>query len=215
MKQTLLKQQKLIPGQTQFAKQITDIEDWISSLIFFPCSVLFLGLFIINYVRENNYIRENPWSSLWGTFLFVTFIFYMLDVLVFYLRRAAGAIQGAVLFDPQKKMIYAFPSLASDRYDTYRASDLVYTTESVFMGRYHQKTVYVFFTQPETEFAFKVRDLEHNNFDAMLSQQDPIDISVPFKHRFHTIIISLIAVIFFLLFVMLFAFGDGLIRCIP
>lgn len=205
MKQTLLKQQKLIPGQTKFAKQITDIEDWISTLIFLPCLVLFVGLFITNYARENSYFRENPWSSLLGTFLFVTFIFYMLDVWVFYFRRASGAIQGAVLFDPQKKMIYAFPSLASDRYDTYRASELVYTTESVHAGRHVRKTVYVFFTQPEKEFAFKVRDLEHNNFDAMFSQQDPIDISIPFKHRFHTITIDLIATIFFLLLIMLFA----------
>ena len=209
MKQTLLKQQKLIPGQTKFAKHITDIEDWISTLIFLPCLVLFVGLFITNYARENNHIRENPWSSLLGIFLFVTFIFYMLDVLVFYLRRKYGAIQGAVLFDPQKKLIYAFPSLASNQYNTYRASELVYTTERVHAGRHVRKTVYVFFTQPENDFAFKIRDLEHNNFDAMLPQQDPIDISIPFKHRFHTITISLIATIFYFLFIMLFALGKA------
>lgn len=213
MKQTLLKQQKLIPGQTQFAKQITDIEDWISSLIFLPCGALFFGLFIINYVRENDFIRENPWSSLWGIFVFVTFIFYALDIFVFYLRRAAGAIQGAVLFDSQKKIIYAFPSLASDRYDTYHASDLVYTTESVSMGRTQGKTVYVFFTKAENEFAFKVRDLEYNNFDAILSQWEPIDISIPFKHRFHTIIIPLVGLAFFIFCAMII--GSIIMRSMP
>ena len=199
MKQTLLKQQKLIPSTTLLAKHITDIEDSITSLILLPCLAIFIGLFILNYVRDNNYVHENPWNSLLGSFMFATIFFYLLDIIIFYLRRAAGAIQGAVLFDPNEKKIYAFPSLASDHYNMYHESELVYTTESFYVSKMAEKTVYVFFTQPETEFAFKVRDLEHNNFDAMLSQQDPIDIPVPFKHRFHTQIIGFIAFIFYLL----------------
>lgn len=194
MKQTLLKQQKLIPGQTQFAKHITDIEDYMSLLCFpFLCIFCFFGLFLINYDREH------AWSSLLGTFLFVTFLFYALDIGVFYLRRAAGAIQGAVLFDAKEKKVYAFPSLATDYYNTYNESELVYTTERFRINKWRDKTVYVFFTKAENEFAFKVRDLEYNNFEAMLSQWEPIDMSIPFKHRFHTQIIGLIAFIFLLL----------------
>lgn len=201
MKQMLVRQQKQIPVTTLLAKHITDIEDSLTSLILFPCLTLFIGLFVFNYVRGNNHLREDPWNSLLGIFLFVTILFYLLDIIIFYLRRAAGAIQGAVLFDPKEKKIYAFPSLASDHYNIYHVSNLVYTTENVSMGRMAEKTVYVFFMQPETEFAFKVRDLEYNNFDAILSQQDPIDISVPFKHRFHTTIIALVGLAFFIFFI--------------
>jgi len=100
MKQAFLQQQRLIPGQTQFAKQVTEIEDWITTLVFVPCVPLFFGLFIYTYVPEY------PWSSLLKTFLFVTCVFYALDILVFYLRRAAGAIQRAVLFNPKEELIY-------------------------------------------------------------------------------------------------------------
>lgn len=202
MKQMLVRQQKQIPVTTLLAKHITDIEDSLTSLILFPCLTLFIGLFVFNYVRGNNHLREDPWNSLLGIFLFVTILFYLLDIIIFYLRRATGAIQGAVLFDPKEKKIYAFPSLASDYYNMYHESELVYTTESFSVGRMAEKTVYVFFTQPETEFAFKVRDLDYNNFDAILSQQEPFDISVPFKHRFHTQIIGLIVFIFDILCVL-------------
>lgn len=91
-----------------------------------------------------------------------------------------------------------FPSLDSDNYKEYHESELIYTTESYSSDdpsddRYWRKTAYVFFTKKENDFAFKVDNLYHNDFNAILSQRDPIDMSIPFKYRFHTIINLLIA----------------------
>jgi len=95
MKQTLLKQQKLIPSTTLLAKHITDIEDSITSLILLPCLAIFIGLFILNYVHEN------PWNSLLGSFMFATIFFYLLDIIIFYLRPGSGSYPGSCSFRPE------------------------------------------------------------------------------------------------------------------
>ena len=119
-------------------------------------------------------------------FLIGVIVFYFIDIILFYIRRAAGYIQGAVLFDPKDKKIYVFPSIASNYYLEYHESELIYTIERYLVGRNKTDNAYVFFSNEDNYFAFKVKNLKDNNFDVMLSQQKPINMSIPFKHRFHS-----------------------------
>ena len=132
--------------------------------------------------------------------LYILF-FYLLDLAVFYIRMAAGRIQGAIIFDPQEKKIYAFPSVNSNYYlggyKEYHESELIHTSEHYYgwgSGSFYYYAN-VFFTKEKNEYAFKVDDLKGNNFGEILSHQEPEDISIPFKHRFHSIILFLVSII--------------------
>ena len=125
-------------------------------------------------------------------------LFILLNLISLYVRKALGKIQGAVLFDPKEKKVYVFPSIDSDNYKEYHESELAYTTESYASGSRNCSTTYVFFTKKDNDFAFKVDNLEYNNFGVFLSLREDDDISIPFKYRFHTFINFIIALTIFL-----------------
>ena len=151
----------------------------------------------------NEGIKEQHYQFLINYILPYTLFFYLLDLAVFYIRMARGCIQGAIIFDTQKKKIYAFPSLNSDYYlgdyKEYQESELVYTKEKYPGGFY--EPAYVFFTRKNEEYAFKVGDMEENNFGEMLSQYLPANISIPIKydHYSNMIILLLVSLFLFLL----------------
>lgn len=192
----------------QMAKHPKGIETYYSAaaclasggLIYALWSFFAVAYFILSIIH-NEGIKELPYQFIIDYILPYTLFYYLLDLAVFYIRMARGCIQGAIIFDPQEKKIYAFPSLNSDYYlggyKEYHESELVYTTESYGWSRSNEEA-YVFFTRDKNEYAFKVGDMKENNLGEMLSQQEPADIPIPFKYRFHTVI--LIFVSFFLYF---------------
>lgn len=156
-----------------------------------------LSLYFIFIVTFEKLFLDDAFDWLGFLLLLLIGITYssLTDVMVFCVRRAAGLIQGAVFFDPKDKRIYVFPSITSVYYKDYHESQLIYTTE-----RYSKDdTAYVFFTRKDNNFAFKVDNLQYNSFEAILSQQEAIDMPIPFKHSFHTGIFNLITLAILLL----------------
>lgn len=205
IKKRLLRQkraiQTLIPNRLLTAEHIFDIEFPFSLSLFFVSIPFIVGIFF--HIPEDSvkeiihqmpfHIREDivDWPIIPLAYYMIAFIlFILLHLILLYIRKALGKIQGSVLFDPKEKRIYVFPYLDSGNYKEYHESELTYTTESFWNGG---RKVYVFFTKKENDFAFKVDNLYHNDFNAILSQRDPIDMPIPFKYRFHTIINLLIA----------------------
>lgn len=189
IKKMLLRQEESIksriPNMLLVAKHV-DFEDSYSLMAAFSSS--FIYLFALVELFSDDGIH---WVGFGVLFLVGTTFSYLIDAIVFYIRRTAGFIQGAVLFDPKEKRIYAFPSITSVYYNEYHESQLIYTTESYIK----HDTAYVFFTKKENEFAFKVDNLQYNNFEAILSQKEPADMSIPYKYQFHEIAAILIGVI--------------------
>lgn len=175
-----------IPNGLQVAKH-ADVESFYSLNSLLSSSFLFVIAFIFLFVGGNQ-------GLFLQYFLIGTIVFCLLDIIVYRFRKSAGFIQGTVLFNPKEKKIYAFPTIDSNNYNVYRESELVYTVEKYSIGRASEKA-YVFFSKKDNRFAFKVKNLEENGFGLMLSQKNPIDMSIPFEYRFHTIISACIAII--------------------
>lgn len=131
-------------------------------------------------------------------YMIALILFVLLNLLLLYVRKLLGKIQGAVLFDQKEKKVYVFPSIDSGNYKEYHESELTYTTESYTSGSRSCSTAYVFFTKKDNDFAFKVDNLQYNNFGVFLSLQKDNEISIPFKYRFHTFINLIIALAIFL-----------------
>ena len=213
IKKKLLRQERAI--QTQFPQKLLTAEhvfgiEFSYIMIMMWCSAPFIIgiLFHIPGAAVNEMIRQLPFHvredhvGLLGFLLYymiVLLLFCLFNLLALYVRKALGKIQGAVLFDPQEKKVFVFPSIDSDNYKEYCESELTYTTESYSIGaRSGGSTAYVFFTKKENDFAFKVDNLEYNNFGVFLSLQKDDNISIPFKYRFHTVIKFLVALAIFM-----------------
>ena len=141
------------------------------------------------------------WPHLIEIILIAALVYYSLDLIFFYIRLRSGRIQGAVLFDPKTKMFYAFPSANSEAYKEYHQSELFYAKE----WYYHGKAL-VFFVKGKEEPAFKL----DSSFslvcdDVLYSRWKPVKMSVPFKYRYHTLLLIAIAII--ITFLSLFCFA--------
>ena len=213
IKKKLLRQERAI--QTQFPQKLLTAEhvfgiEFSYIMIMMWCSAPFIIgiLFHIPGAAVNEMIRQLPFHvredhvgllEFLAYYIIVLLLFCLFNLLALYVRKALGKIQGAVLFDPQEKKVFVFPSIDSDNYKEYCESELTYTTEFYSTGgRGGGSTAYVFFTQKDNNFAFKVDNLHYNNFEAILSQQEAIDMPIPFKHGFHTFIFTLIALAIFI-----------------
>lgn len=206
IKKRLLRQkesiQTLTPNRLLTAEHIFGIEWNIIHNMFF-ISLFFIGVALPHipeaYVKEiicqiPFHIREDivDWPIIPIAYYMIALtIFILLNLILLYIRRAFRKIQGAVLFDPKEKKVYVFPSIDSDNYKEYHESELTYTTESYW----YPSEAYVFFTKKENDFAFKVDNLKYNDFNRILSQRSPIDISIPFKYRFHELIYFIFTIV--------------------
>ena len=200
--------QSLIPNRLLPASHIFDIEQAYLCYMFIGSMPFIIGTFFqIPVASVKDIIHQMPFHIKEIIVnLAVPLIYYMIALILFtlfnlillYIRITLGKIQGAVLFDQKEKKVYVFPTLDSDNYKEYHESELSYTTESYSSGRSSRHTAYVFFTRKENEFAFKLDNLEYNNFGVFLSLRDDDDISIPFKYRFHTSIYLIIALAIFL-----------------
>jgi len=192
IKKMLQRQEESVRSQIANTLQVakhTDIES------FYTLTAMISSLFIF-LIAIMELLVDGSWRLFLPCFLTGTIVFCLLDVIIFHIRKSAGVIQGAVLFDPKEKRIYAFPSITSDRYSIYQETELIYTIERYSIGKASEKA-YVFFAKKENKFAFKVKSLEENNFEAMLSQKKPIEMPIPFECRFHTYTSVLIALAIF------------------
>lgn len=171
-----------------------DIERVYSALMF----ITTFGIFIKAVLRLNN---GNDWYAFGMYIMLAALVFCLSDTIVFLIRMTAGCIQGAVLFDEKEERFYVFPSITSNhnRYKEYHASNLFYLIENYSIDSYEKGTAYVFFTHDDRNYAFKVNGKNQINIDALISQQAPLDMSIPFKYRFHTQIPACIALIIALL----------------
>ena len=193
IKKLLLQQEDSIKSRIPnmlLAAEHVDTEDSYSILaMFFPGLIFLYALAVL--------FSDNDWVGFLVLSLIGTIIIYLSDAIIFYIRRTAGFIQGAVLFDPQKKRIYAFPSITSAYCNEYHESQLIYTIES---DSKRDELSIAFFTRKENGFAFKVKNLKGNNFKSILSQTEPVDMFIPNKYQFHEMaacIIGLIGVFVF------------------
>ena len=208
-------QLKATQAQTQnplkMAKHPMGIEPYYSfavcfasgGLIYAVCFIYIVATIIVSFILSEGF-KEQHYQYLIDYILPYTLFFYLLDLAVFYIRMAIGRIQGAIIFDPQEKKIYVFPSLNSDYYlggyKEYQTSELVYTTEVYWFGsRYNDGDAYVFFTKENKEYVFKVGDMRENNFGEMLSQEEPAYILIPFKYCFKFTILFFVSFFLFIL----------------
>ena len=200
------RQLKLIQAQTKnqvWQAEHPSMETDYTFAAFIVFGWLYFNLVAMYFIKGSEVIYSEPFKDLFFT---ATLYFILVDIGFFIVRMALGFIQGAVIFDPVEKKIYAFGSvnsnIYSDDYKEYHESELVFTKE-MFGGR-NSSTVYVFFTKENNDYAFKVDSLGilgiKNRFGEMLSQQEPADIHIPFKCQFHPGIIKLTAILIAVLF---------------
>jgi len=213
IKRDILRQKKTIQSQVPntllAAKSVYDIEIFhvfsmfMASIPFIiaACSLIPKN-FIIGAIHLFPIHIEEHIVNLLGFlvyYMIALLLFCLLDLLVMHIRKTKGFVQGAIFFDPKEKKIYSFPSITSNYYKEYQESELIYTKESFCKG-----VGYVFFTNKENEYAFKVGDLKYNIFQAILSQKEPIDMPIPFKYRFHTNISIFLSLAIFILGLLIF-----------
>ena len=171
-----------------------DIERVYSALMFITTT----GIFIKAILQQFN---GNGWYAFGMCIMLAALVIYLSDTIVFLIRMTAGCIQGAVLFDEKEERFYVFPSITSNlyKYKEYHASNLFYLIENYSIDSYEKGIAYVFFTKDDRNYAFKVNGKGQTNIDALISQQAPLDMSIPFKYRYHTQIPACIAIIIALL----------------
>ena len=190
IKKMLQRQEESVRSQIANTLQVakhTDIES------FYTLTAMISSLFIF-LIAIMELLVDGSWRLFLPCFLTGTIVFCLLDVIIFHIRKSAGVIQGAVLFDPKEKRIYAFPSITSDRYSIYQETELIYTIERYSIGKASEKA-YVFFAKKENKFAFKVGNLKDNGFEAILSQKEPANMPIPYKYQFQSLIVFLIGMI--------------------
>jgi len=211
IKKKLLRQERAIQAQFNYillnAKHAFSVEpDYALMMMFVAIPFIILIFFHVPEASVNEMIRQIPFHGiedyvgllgLLVYYMIVLLVCCLLNLLALRVRRALGVVQGAVLFDPQEKKVYVFPSIDSDDYKEYHESELTYTTETYGLGKGPKNIAYVFFTRTDKNYAFKIDSLQYNNFEEILSRREAIDIHIPFKYGFHTYIIGLMAIAFF------------------
>lgn len=172
--------QKSIPLTTF---EYPDTETAFTLLLFF----CFLGVF---FKACFQLLNGNGWTGFWTYFFAGVLLSILSEIIVFYIRKDAGCIQGAVLFEPREKMYYVFPSITSDYYKEYQESDLLYIIEKgqrKGLEKTPSGVAYVFFTKEEMAYAFKVMAEDSLN-DALILRQPPTFTPAPFKYRLYNLI---------------------------
>lgn len=198
-KHKVMRQQKDLQSLTTTPLQLVqnpDIEMIHTAAALIASGGFFLHAFVI-------FLFNGSSQSAINDFLTATIVFALFELCTYCYRLKKGHIQGAVLFDPKEKKIYAFPSADSENYRVYAKSDLCYTTQRYlhypFPGKKGFKDSHIFFTKKERYFAFSSAIQEENGFGEMLSQIAPIeDKDVPLKYSFYSIKPLLIGFIIFI-----------------
>lgn len=151
-------------------------------------SFCFLGVF---FKACFQLLNGNGWTGFWTYFFAGVLLSILSEIIVFYIRKAAGCIQGAVLFEPREKMYYVFPSITSDYYKEYQESDLLYIIENSQIKGHGKGAIgaaYVFFTKEEMAYAFKVMAEDHLGNDALILRKSPSYMPAPYNYRLHNLI---------------------------
>lgn len=188
------------PEALQLMKR-PQIELYYSIFVGLACGAIisvmfgFVCLYFVFTGRENmDSLRE-----LIGISTLFTVAFYVTDLGIFYIRNVTGNIPGAVVFDKGEKKFFVFPALDSDSSkqdcNVYHESELIYTREQ-YRGYKFYDYAYVFFTEKDTGFAFKLDHSKKNYLDTILTSEPSTDLSVPFRYRYHTSILSLVSIAF-------------------
>ena len=187
-----LRQMKAIQPQASSSLQSASLPKREIDYSLAVCLASMMALFpvIIQLPLHYGEVVES-WPHLIESILIAALVYYSLDLIFFYIRLRAGRIQGAVLFDPKTKMFYAFPSANSEAYKEFHQSELIYTKESYYHGK-----ALVFFVKEKEEPAFKL----DGSFslvcdDVLYSRWKPVKMSVPFKYRYHTLLLIVIATV--------------------
>lgn len=204
IKQRHLRQLKAIQPQASSSLQSASLPERemnYSSAVWLASMMAFVPV-IIQLPQHYGEIVES-WPHLIESILIAALVYYSLDLIFFYIRLRAGRIQGAVLFDPKTKMFYAFPSANLDAYKEYHQSELLYTKESYDRGK-----ALVFFVKEKKEPAFKLDEFFGLVCDDVLySRWEPVKMSVPFKYRYHSLLLLVIATV--ILFLSIFLLLSG------
>ena len=183
----LLQQEESV--QLQKSTPLTTYEYADSEIAFtFLIFTCFFGLFLKACLQFYN---GSGWTGFWAYFFAGVLLSILSEIIVFYIRKAAGCIQGAVLFEPKEKMYYVFPSITSDYYKEYLESDLFYIIENSQIKGHGKGAIgaaYVFFTKDENAYFFKVMAEDHLGNDALILRKSPSDMPAPSKYRLHNLI---------------------------